>query len=78
MEYNISEGYKGNGYGPEALSKIIECTNMNELFIILRRDNKVSRETIMSVGFIPIESNDSTITYRYKKINKVLKKSSNE
>ena len=74
----IYEGYKGNGYGPEALAKIIDCTNMNELFIILRRDNKISRETVMSVGFVPIESNDSTVTYRYKKLNKTLKKCGNE
>lgn len=74
MEYMIYEGFKGNGYGSEALSKIIECTNMNELFIILRRDNEVSRQTVVSIGFMPIESNDSTVTYRYRKPNKSLKK----
>jgi hypothetical protein len=74
MEYMIYEGFKGNGYGPEALSKMIECTNMNELFIILRRDNDISRETVISVGFLPIETNDSTVTYRYRKPNKTLRK----
>jgi hypothetical protein len=74
MEYMIYEGFKGNGYGPEALSKMIECTNMNELFIILRRDNDISRETVVSVGFLPIETNDSTVTYRYRKPNKTLRK----
>ena len=47
---------------------------MNELFIILRRDNEVSRQTVVSIGFMPIESNDSTITYRYRKPSKSLKK----
>ena len=74
VEYQIYDGFRGNGFGPEALSKIIECTNMSELFIILRRDNEESRLTVTSVGFLPIESNDSTVTYRYRKPSKSLKK----
>ena len=74
VEYQIYDGFKGNGFGPEALSKIIECTNMSELFIILRRDNEESRETVIKVGFLPIETNDSSVTYRYRKPSKALKK----
>ena len=74
IEYKIYEGFRGNGYGREALSKVIDCTNMSELFIILRRDNDISREVVVSVGFLPIETNNSTVTYRYRKLNKTLKK----
>ena len=74
MEYKIYEGFRGNGFGPEALEKIIECTNMSELFIILKKDNDRSREAVLSVGFMPVEDSDSTITYRYKKPSVSLKK----
>ncbi len=74
MEYKIYEGFRGNGFGPEALSRIIECTNMSELFMILKKDNLRSIDAIVSVGFVLVEQNDSTVTYRYKKPVKELKK----
>ncbi len=74
MEYKIYEGFRGNGFGPEALSRIIECTNMSELFMILKKDNLRSIDAIVSVGFELVEENDSTVTYRYKKPLKELKK----
>ena len=77
MEYKIYEGFRGNGFGPEALSRIIECTNMSELFMILKKDNLRSIEAITSVGFVLVEQNDSTVTYKYKKPVKELKKTVN-
>ena len=74
LEYKIYEGFRGNGYGAEALSKIIECTNMNEIFIILKKDNDKSIETVLSIGFVQVEGGDTTNTYRYKKPTHELKK----
>ncbi len=74
MEYKIYEGFRGNGYGPEALSKIIECTHMDELFIILKKDNDISKDVVLSIGFVPVETGDNTVTYRYKKPVMELKK----
>ena len=74
MEYKIYEGFRGNGFGPEALSKIIECTHMDELFIILKKENDISKEAVLSIGFVPVEHGDSTVTYRYKKPVMELKK----
>ncbi len=74
MEYKIYEGFRGNGFGPEALSKIIECTHMDELFIILKKENDISKEAVLSIGFVPVEYGDSTVTYRYKKPVMELKK----
>ena len=39
VEYRIYENYRGNGFGHEVLGKIIEISNMDELFIILKKDN---------------------------------------
>lgn len=74
LEYKIYEGFRGNGYGSEALDRIIGCTNMDELFIILKKGNDISRDTVFSLGFVPVEEGDNTITYRYKKPCKSLKK----
>ena len=74
MEYKIYEGFRGNGYGPEALSKIIECTHMDELFIILKKDNDISKEAVLSVGFVPVEDGEATTTYKYKKNDVSLRK----
>lgn len=74
MEFKIYEMFRGNGFGPEVLSKIIECTHMDELFIILRKDSEQSIADVLSVGFVPIEEGDNTITYRYKKNIMTLKK----
>ena len=74
MEYKIYEGFRGNGFGPEALSKIIECTHMDELFIILKKENDISKEAVLSIGFVPVEYGNSTVTYRYKKPVMELKK----
>lgn len=74
MEYKIYEGFRGNGYGPEALSKIIECTHMDELFIILKKDNDKSKEAVLSVGFVPVEDGEATTTYKYKKNDVSLRK----
>ena len=47
---------------------------MNELFIILRKDNIKSIEAVLSVGFVQVEGGDTTNTYRYKKPVHELKK----
>ncbi len=74
LEYKIYENFRGNGYGHEALSKIIEITDMRDLYIILRKDNNISISTVENLGFKLVEKNDISMTYRYRKLVKELKK----
>lgn len=74
LEYKIYEGFRGNGYGHQVLSKIIESSNMDELYIVLRKDNDISIEVVLDLGFEVIENGDSTITYRYRKPSMKLEK----
>lgn len=74
VEYRIYENYRGNGYGHEVLGKIIEISNMDELFIILKKDNDISKEVVLDLGFVEIEHGDNTVTYRYRRPVKKLEK----
>jgi hypothetical protein len=47
---------------------------MDELFIILRKDSEQAIADVLSIGFVPIEEGDNTITYRNKKKIMALKK----
>lgn len=74
IEFKIYESFLGNGYTLEALSKFIETTTMNELFVVARKDNECCRADLERLGFKPTEATETTITYRYKKPTKVLEK----
>jgi hypothetical protein len=78
VEYRIYENYRGNGFGHEVLGKIIEISNMDELFIILKKDNDISKEVVLDLGFVEIESGDNTVTYRYRRPVKKLEKINNK
>lgn len=67
MEYKIYENYLGNGYTIEALSKFIETSTMEELFISVRKDNSCMKKDIEELGFKPCEYSDNSIVYRYRK-----------
>lgn len=67
MEYKIYENYLGNGYTIEALSKFIETSTMEELFISVRKDNSCMKKDIEELGFKPCEYSDTTVVYRYRK-----------
>ncbi len=67
MEYKIYEKYLGNGYTIEALSKFIETSTMEELFISVRKDNPCMKRDIEELGFKPCEYSDTTVVYRYRK-----------
>lgn len=67
MEYKIYENYLGNGYTIEALSKFIETSSLEELFISIRRENTCAIEDVEKLGFKACEYSDTSITYRYRK-----------
>lgn len=78
IEYKIYENYLGNGYTIEALTKFIETSSMEELFISVRNDNVCMNEDVVKLGFLPYERTDSTIVYVYRKpVKKLEKKASN-
>ncbi len=74
IEYKIYENYLGNGYTIEALSKFIETTTMDELFVTVRKNNNASIVDLEKLGFKPVECTENTITYRYKRPSKKLEK----
>ncbi len=74
LEYKIYESFRGNGFGREALEKMIETSNMDEVFIIVKNGDDISRRVVMEIGFKMIESNDMTATFRYRKPVKKLEK----
>lgn len=74
IEYKIYENFLGNGYTLEALSKFIETTTMNELFVVVRKENECVRQDLERLNFKPIETTETTVTYRYKKLSKTLEK----
>jgi hypothetical protein len=51
---------------------------MDELFIILKKDNDISKEVVLDLGFVEIESGDNTVTYRYRRPVKKLEKINNK
>jgi len=74
FEYKIYENYLGNGYTLEALAKFLETTTMNELFVVVRKDNECAKKDLESLGFKMVEATETTITYRYRKPLKLLEK----
>lgn len=67
LEYKIYEKYLGNGYTYEAFSKFIETSSMDELFIIIKRENDFALEAVEQLGFKPIEYSENAITYKYQR-----------
>lgn len=78
MEYKIYENYLGNGYTIEALSKFIETSTFEELFISIRHENTCAIADVEKLGFQPCEYSDTTVTYRYRKPAKRLEKKPEE
>lgn len=76
IEYKIYENFIGNGYTLEAMSKFIETSTMNELYVVARKGNECAKTDLEKLGFKPMEATETTITYRYKKPTKVLEKRS--
>ena len=68
LECKIFENYLGNGYYLESLEKVMELTSMQQLFIIIKKDNIGAREVIEQLGY------DNNVTYRFKRPVKKLEK----
>ncbi len=69
LEYKIYENYRGNKYALEALSKFIEITTMSELLVTMKRDAEATQKVATALGFKPIDTSESSITFKLKKGN---------
>lgn len=78
LEYKIYEGYRGQGYAHEALKQMILCSGMEQVFIVLKRDNEISREAVIDLGFTVVEEDVNTVTYKYVKPAMKLEKAINK
>jgi len=78
VEYKIFESYLGCGYGSEALTKFIEISSLDELFVIVRKENLLMIRDLSKIGFKVTNETDCTYTFRYRKPVKKLAKVNNE
>lgn len=78
MEFKIYESYADGDYLAEALGKMLEVSNMPELFVSIKRDNEVMKNIVLELGFKAQEVIDNAIVYRYKKPKVGLAKSRKE
>ena len=67
IEYKIYESYAGLDYAIEALAKFIEVSSFNELFVIVRRDNKSMLGELAALDFEITNETDCTYTCRFRK-----------
>lgn len=77
IECKIYENYLGHGFYQEALEKMLEITSMQQLFIMIKKDNIGAREVIERVGFEVVNQDDNNLTYRYRKPSVKLMKTLN-
>ena len=47
---------------------------LQDEIIRLKKENDISKEAVLSIGFVPVEDGESTVTYRYRKPVMGLKK----
>jgi len=78
FDYKIYRDYLGNGYTKEVLTKFIEISLMDDLFIKVRKANVSVIEDLESLGFTPVECSVNTVTYRYKKEKHIERKTDNK
>ena len=74
VECKIFENYLGNGYYQEALEKIMEMSSMEQLFMMIRKDNIGAMEVVERVGFEYLNQDENNVTYRFKRPNLKLEK----
>lgn len=67
LDCKIFEGFLGNGYYLEALSKLIEVCNIPQLFFTIKKDNIGAIEIIEELGFEEIKRDDTLVTYRLRR-----------
>ena len=56
---------------------MLEITSMQQLFIMIKKDNIGAREVIERVGFEVVNQDDNNLTYRYGKPSVKLMKTLN-
>lgn len=74
IEYKIYEKYAGNGYAIEALRKFIETSTLDEVITIIRKENVVTFNDLIRLGFVVINETETSYTLRYRKPCKKLVK----
>lgn len=67
LDYHIYVYYKGRGYMHEALRKIIEISELEELTIHAKKGDQLQEKLIKDLGFEIIKETDSGALYSYHK-----------
>jgi len=74
MEFRIYENYKDLGYLGEAISRLLEVSSLENIFVVVRKEDTESIEMFENLGFTASEYGAEQVTLRYRKPEIVLVK----
>ena len=74
LEFKIYENYYNNGYLAESVSSFLEATNLENIFVVVRREDTNLISIFESIGFKIGETSAEQVNLRYRREEKQLKK----
>ena len=74
LEYRIFQRAQGFGYAEEALIKFLETAKINNIFVILKREDTKTIDSLVRLGFVKNDLGAEQITLMYHRDEKKLKK----
>ena len=74
LEYRIFQRAQGFGYAEEALSKFVETARINNIFMLIKREDASVIETLQKIGFVANDNGAEHVTLVYRRDEKQLKK----